>query len=117
MSRLHEYQVIGRKLPTEHDATPNLYRMRIFAPNAQVAKSRFWYFLKQARKVKKASGEIVAVNEVPTWKETRLIAPLRSLLLRMGECEGLTLVDFREETFDGEELWNLVTIRFSIGNA
>jgi len=38
--------------------------MRIFAPNTQVAKSRFWYFLKQARKVKKASGEIVAVNEV-----------------------------------------------------
>jgi hypothetical protein len=64
MSRLHEYQVIGRNLPTEHDATPKLYRMRIFAPNTQVAKSRFWYFLKQARKVKKASGEIVAVNEV-----------------------------------------------------
>ena len=64
MSRLHEYQVIGRKLPTENDATPKLYRMRIFAPNTQVAKSRFWYFLKQARKVKKASGEIITVNEV-----------------------------------------------------
>jgi hypothetical protein len=64
MSRLHEYQVIGRKLPTDTDASPKLYRMRIFAPNTQVAKSRFWYFLKQARKVKKASGEIVAVNEV-----------------------------------------------------
>ena len=38
--------------------------MRIYAPNTQVAKSRFWYFLKQARKVKKASGEIVGVNEV-----------------------------------------------------
>jgi hypothetical protein len=63
-SRLHEYQVIGRKLPTETDAVPKLYRMRIFAPNQQVAKSRFWYFLKQARKVKKASGEIVSVNEV-----------------------------------------------------
>ena len=64
MSRLHEYQVIGRKLPTENDSVPKLYRMRIFAPNTQVAKSRFWYFLKQARKVKKASGEIVGVNEV-----------------------------------------------------
>ena len=64
MARLHEYQVIGRKLPTESDPTPKLYRMRIFAPNTQVAKSRFWYFLKQARKVKKASGEIVTVNEV-----------------------------------------------------
>ena len=76
MSRLHEYQVIGRKLPTEHDATPKLYRMRIFAPNTQVAKSRFWYFLKQARKVKKASGEIVAVNEVlyPNPPETSISA-------------------------------------------
>ena len=88
MSRLHEYQVIGRKLPTEHDATPNLYRMRIFAPNAQVAKSRFWYFLKQARKVKKASGEIVAVNEVPTGKGIPSIAPFRSLPLGTGQCEG-----------------------------
>ena len=85
MSRLHEYQVIGRKLPTEHDATPKLYRMRIFAPNTQVAKSRFWYFLKQARKVKKASGEIVAVNEVSTREGTLSIALLRSLPLGMGE--------------------------------
>jgi hypothetical protein len=38
--------------------------MRIFAPNVVVAKSRFWYFLKKLRKVKKAAGEIVAVNEV-----------------------------------------------------
>jgi len=85
MSRLHEYQVIGRKLPTEHDATPKLYRMRIFAPNTQVAKSRFWYFLKQARKVKKASGEIVAVNEVSTREGTLSIALLRSLPPGMGE--------------------------------
>ena len=64
MPRLQEYQIIGRKLPTEGEPVPKLYRMRIFAPNPQVAKSRFWYFLKQARKVKKASGEIVTVNEV-----------------------------------------------------
>ncbi|KAF3480672.1 60S ribosomal protein L20 [Arthroderma uncinatum] len=38
--------------------------MRIFAPNTVVAKSRFWYFLMKMRKVKKASGEIVAVNMI-----------------------------------------------------
>jgi large subunit ribosomal protein L18Ae len=38
--------------------------MRIFAPNDVVAKSRFWYFLGKARKVKKASGEIVSLNVV-----------------------------------------------------
>ncbi len=87
-----EYQVVGRHLPTENDPTPKIYRMRIFAPNEVVAKSRFWYFLRyvlccnsatflrnprspgssldahivsrQLKKVKKASGEIIGVNVV-----------------------------------------------------
>ena len=64
MGRFTEYQVIGRHLPSETNPTPKLYRMRIFAPNEVVAKSRFWYFLRQLKKVKKATGEIVAVNAV-----------------------------------------------------
>jgi hypothetical protein len=97
MSRLHEYQVIGRKLPTEHDAVPKLYRMRIFAPNSQVAKSRFWYFLKQARKVKKASGEIVAVNEVRTTSLE-------------GSGKLMTAIDLREKAFGCEKLWDLAAL-------
>ena len=62
--RLQEYQVIGRHLPTDTNPTPKLYRMRIFAPNTTVAKSRFWYFLQKLRKVKKANGEIVSLNVV-----------------------------------------------------
>ncbi|KAH7634778.1 ribosomal L18ae/LX protein domain-containing protein [Sordaria sp. MPI-SDFR-AT-0083] len=64
LRRLQEYQVIGRHLPTESNPTPALYRMRIFAPNAVVAKSRFWYFLRGLRKVKKATGEIVTCNTI-----------------------------------------------------
>ncbi|CAD6501488.1 BgTH12-01740 [Blumeria graminis f. sp. triticale] len=64
IGRLTEYQVIGRHLPTETAPTPKLYRMRIFAPNSVVAKSRFWYFLKKLRKVKKANGEIVSLNVI-----------------------------------------------------
>lgn len=64
LGRLNEYQVIGRHLPTEANPTPKLYRMRIFAPNDVVAKSRFWYFLTKLRKVKKANGEIVSLNVV-----------------------------------------------------
>jgi hypothetical protein len=99
MSRLHEYQVIGRKLPTETDSVPKLYRMRIFAPNTQVAKSRFWYFLKQARKVKKASVEIVTVNEV------------KCLILSIAvfwRTDGV--VDFGETAIVGEELWNMASL-------
>jgi len=61
---LTEYQVIGRHLPTETNPSPKLYRMRIFAVNEAVAKSRFWYFLRKLSKVKRASGEIVSVNKV-----------------------------------------------------
>jgi large subunit ribosomal protein L18Ae len=62
--RLQEYQVIGRHLPTDANPTPKLYRMRIFAPNTVVAKSRFWYFLMKLRKVKKSNGEIVSLNVI-----------------------------------------------------
>ena len=61
---LQEYQVVGRHLPTESEPTPKIYRMRIFAPNEVVAKSRFWYFLGKLRKIKKANGEIVSLNKV-----------------------------------------------------
>jgi large subunit ribosomal protein L18Ae len=64
MARFTEYSILGRSLPTESEPTPKLYRMRIFAPNQVVAKSRFWYFLRQLKKVKKANGEIVGVNVV-----------------------------------------------------
>ncbi|PHH55261.1 60S ribosomal protein L20-A [Ceratocystis fimbriata CBS 114723] len=63
-ARLREYEVIGRHLPTEANPSPALYRMTIFAPNTIVAKSRYWYFLRGLKKVKKATGEIVSVKEI-----------------------------------------------------
>merc|ERR1711970_1357680 len=62
--QLKEFSVVGRKLPSEDVSTPPLYKMRIFAPNAIVAKSRFWYFLSQLRKVKKSNGEIISITRV-----------------------------------------------------
>jgi len=38
--------------------------MTIYAPDEVVAKSRFWYFTRKLRRVKKANGEIVEVKEV-----------------------------------------------------
>lgn len=57
---MFEYQVIGRKLPSEQEPTPQLYKMRIFAANEVIAKSRFFYFLRQLKKAKRATGEIVS---------------------------------------------------------
>jgi large subunit ribosomal protein L18Ae len=58
------YQVVGRKAPTTADPNPAAYRMKLFAPNEVMAKSRFWYFMHQMRKMKKTTGEILDVNEV-----------------------------------------------------
>ncbi|TFY75280.1 hypothetical protein EWM64_g8730 [Hericium alpestre] len=69
---LIEYQVVGRHLPTESEPTPKIYRMRIFAPNEVVAKSRFWYFLRKLKKVKKANGEIIGVNVIHEKKPLKV---------------------------------------------
>lgn len=49
---------MGRRIPTERDPKPTLYTMRIFANDEVSAKSRFWYFTKKLKKIKKAVGEI-----------------------------------------------------------
>lgn len=50
--------MVGRRIPTQKDPHPQLYRMRIFAPDVVSAKSRFWYFTKKLKRVKKSTGEI-----------------------------------------------------------
>lgn len=78
MTWLHQYHVVGRKVPKKidnrldaYEATP-VYRMRIFAPNPVVAKSRFWYFLRKLKRVKKANGEILAVSEIFESDSTKI---------------------------------------------
>ena len=62
--RIRQYQVIGRKTPTDKDPEPQVFRMKLFASNPVSAKSRFWYFMHQYQKMKKTTGEILSVNEV-----------------------------------------------------
>lgn len=38
----HQYQVVGRHLPTEAVPEPTLFRMKLWAPNEVSAKSKFW---------------------------------------------------------------------------
>lgn len=106
LGRLTEYQVIGRHLPTEANPTPKLYRMRIFAPNPVVAKSRFWYFLPQLKKVKKANGEIVSLNVVcQNW---------RSRAIETGQDCLTVSADQREAPQQGQEHWYLDPLRLSL---
>lgn len=59
-----QFQVVGRHLPTEKIPNPQIYRMKLWARDDVKARSKFWYFLRKLRRVKKANGQILAVNEI-----------------------------------------------------
>ncbi|MEI4884185.1 hypothetical protein, partial [Klebsiella pneumoniae] len=61
--RFHQYQVVGRALPTPSDEHPKIFRMKLWATNEVRAKSKFWYFLRKLKKVKKSNGQVLAINE------------------------------------------------------
>ena len=41
--QFHQYQVVGRGLPSETDEHPKIYRMKLWATNEVRAKSKFWW--------------------------------------------------------------------------
>jgi len=55
---------MGRKLPSEQEANPKVFAIRLFARNKVVAKSKFWYHLRRQEKTKSAQGQILSVNEI-----------------------------------------------------
>ena len=76
---LTEYQVICRHLPMEHKHTPNVYRMRIFALNKVVAKSRFWYSLRYV-----LYGIYAQIPPNPPPSSPASLAPDTRFMLRVG---------------------------------
>jgi len=63
-----QYMVVGRFVPnakySEESPMCKVYRMKLFAKNKVVARSRFWYFMGRLCRVKKANGQIISVNQV-----------------------------------------------------
>merc|ERR1711990_299299 len=62
--KVRQFYVVGRALPTEKVPEPDLYRMRVFARDQVLARSKFWYFMKRQHKVRKIQGEIVSTTEI-----------------------------------------------------
>ena len=73
MKKVKQYLVVGRAKPTETDPEPKVYRMRVFAPNEVVAKSRFWTLMRKQKKIKHSHGEFIAIHQVlpPLILDTR----------------------------------------------
>ena len=67
--QFHQYEVVGRGLPTPTEEHPRIYRMKLWATSEIHAKSKFWLGhdsnSEASREcVKKSYGQILAFNEV-----------------------------------------------------
>mmetsp|Transcript_75462 Transcript_75462/g.87712 ORF Transcript_75462/g.87712 Transcript_75462/m.87712 type:complete len:188 (+) Transcript_75462:70-633(+) len=62
--KIRQFLVTGRRIPTEKHPQPEIISMRLFARDETLAKSKFWYQVSRQNKLKRANGEIVAVNEI-----------------------------------------------------
>merc|ERR1719329_1493850 len=62
--KVRQFFVVGRALPSERTPEPTLYRMRVFARDAVLARSKFWYHMKRQHKVRKIQGEVVSTSEI-----------------------------------------------------
>lgn len=62
--QIKQYVVVGRKKPTLADPNPSIFKMKLFSTNTVLAKSRFFYFMSQLKRVKRANGEILSMQEV-----------------------------------------------------
>jgi len=61
---IRQFWVVGRESPSEETPDPTCYRIRVFAKNTVIARSKFWYEMKRQNKVRKCQGEIVSVSEI-----------------------------------------------------
>jgi len=61
---LNQYWVVGRESPSESNPEPTCYRIRVFAKNTVIARSKFWYQMKRQNKVRRTQGEIVSVSQI-----------------------------------------------------
>ena len=98
---MKQYQVVGLKAPTEENPNPEAYRMIIFSPNAVIAKSKFWYYMHQFRKMKKTTGEILDVVEIV--EKNRRIVKNYGIWLRYNSRSGTHNMyrEFRDVSLTG----------------
>merc|ERR1711865_154890 len=68
--KFHQYYIVGRRSPTETDASPAIYRMKIWSTDAVRAKSKFWYFLAKLKKIKRSNGQLISCTELYEAKPT-----------------------------------------------
>ncbi|XP_021824965.1 uncharacterized protein LOC110766015 isoform X2 [Prunus avium] len=73
------------------DEHPKIYQMKLWATNEVRAKSKFWYFLRKLKKVKKSNGQVLAINETMLFCGGEVVPPQLSSWqnpICCQRCEG-----------------------------
>ncbi|KAI5413795.1 hypothetical protein KIW84_058078 [Lathyrus oleraceus] len=108
-AKFHQYRVVGRGLPTETDEHPKIYRMKLWATNEVRAKSKFWYFLRKLKKVKKSNArasDSTAIQQSTFWQSqlpirpTAPFEPRRKIEYRVNTEVVIRSFDFPEENIN-----------------
>jgi large subunit ribosomal protein L18Ae len=98
---VRQFFVIGRRLPSEKNPNPPLFRMRVFAKNPVLAKSKYWYHMKRQHKVRKVQGEVVSVQEVYE-KHAGVIKNYGIVLRYLSRTETINMYkEYRDVTLAG----------------
>merc|ERR1719150_44524 len=70
--KMHHYEIVGRAAPTPKNPVPKIFKMKLFAKNAVIARSKFWYFMKKINKAKRSGGQILRQTELFDQSPTRV---------------------------------------------
>ncbi|KAK2952372.1 putative 60S ribosomal protein L18a-1 [Blattamonas nauphoetae] len=65
---IRQYEIIGRKFPSEKEPSPKVFKMKLFAKNAVVARSRYNYYMSRLHKMKKSHCQILKIAQIPDKK-------------------------------------------------
>lgn len=71
-AKVHYYELAGRAAPTEKIPVPKIFKMKLFAKNPVIARSKFWYFMKRINCAKRSGGQILRQTELFEKSPTRV---------------------------------------------
>lgn len=70
--RIKQFELVGRAAPTEKVPYPKVYKLKVFAKNSVLAKSKYWYFMKRLNCAKRSGGQILRITEIHDKSPTKV---------------------------------------------
>eukprot|EP00992_Anisonema_acinus_P008498 TRINITY_DN4596_c0_g1_i1.p1 TRINITY_DN4596_c0_g1~~TRINITY_DN4596_c0_g1_i1.p1 ORF type:complete len:178 (-),score=47.12 TRINITY_DN4596_c0_g1_i1:69-602(-) len=98
---LKQYEIVGRRVPTETDPRPKIYKSTLFAANHVIAKQRFWRLMRMQNRIKKSVGQILNVEQI--YEKNTTTIKNYGILVRFNSKTGVMNFnkEFRDVTLCG----------------